>query len=70
VPGLFEGIAWGTDSVLAATCARAACLGVPVVLGPRWHDVDEPADLARLRRELTEDPALAPHTRAALGRAP
>jgi hypothetical protein len=43
---------------------------VPVVLGPRWHDVDEPADLARLRRELTEDPALAPHTRAALGRAP
>jgi len=68
VPGLFEGIAWGTDSVLAATCARATRLGVPVVLGPRWHDVDEPADLARLRRELTEDRALAPHTRAALGR--
>lgn len=66
-PGVFEGIAWGTDSVLAATRARAAELGVPVLLGPRWHDVDEPADLARLRRELAGDPTLAPHTRVALG---
>lgn len=69
-PGLFEGIAWGTASTLAETEARAARLGVPVVLGPRWHDVDEPADLVHLRRELAEDHALAPCTRAVLGLAP
>lgn len=69
-PGLFEAIAWGTASVMAETEARAARLGVPVVFGPRWHDVDEPADLARLRRELAEDHALAPRTRAVLGLAP
>lgn len=70
VPGVFDGIAWGTGSVLAETRAQAARRGVPVVLGPRWHDVDEPGDLARLRRELADDPALAPHTRAVLGRVP
>lgn len=70
VPGVFDGIAWGTGSVLAETRAQAARLGVPVVLGPRWHDVDEPGDLACLRRELADDPALAPHTWAVLGRVP
>jgi rSAM/selenodomain-associated transferase 1 len=70
VPGVFDGIAWGTGSVLGETRARAARLGVPVVLGPRWHDVDEQGDLERLRRELADDPPLAPHTRAVLGRAP
>ena len=69
-PGLFAGIAWGTGSVLAETKARAARRGVPVVLGPRWHDVDEPADLLRLRLELAGDPALAPRTRAVLGLVP
>lgn len=69
-PGLFEAVAWGTGAVLAQTQAQAERLGVPIVLGPRWHDVDEPADLARLRRELAADTALAPRSRAVLGLAP
>lgn len=46
---LFSDIAWGGDSVLAATRARLAALGW------RWHelppswDVDRPADFARLQ---------------------
>lgn len=66
VPGLFDAIAWSTAGVLAQTRAAAGRLGVPVRLAPAWHDVDEPADLARLRADLARDPAAAPHTRAAL----
>lgn len=48
---LFEGIAWGTQAVIAETRARLAALGVASrELTPLW-DVDRPADLARLRRE-------------------
>lgn len=47
LPGLFEGVDWGTGSVLAATRRRLADAGA------RWHelrtvwDVDVAADLAR-----------------------
>jgi uncharacterized protein len=47
-PGLFEGTAWGSDSVAADTRTRLARLGW------RWHeletlwDVDRPVDYARL----------------------
>jgi hypothetical protein len=33
---------------------------------PEWYDVDVAADLKRLRRDLTENPASAPHTHAFL----
>jgi rSAM/selenodomain-associated transferase 1 len=65
-PCLFSSIAWGTASVLAETQARARRFGIPVVLAPRWHDVDQPADLDQLRRDLARDPWAAPHTRAVL----
>ncbi len=51
VPGLFDGIAWGGDSVMAATRERLARAGA------RWHeldrlwDVDRPEDYARMCRE-------------------
>jgi rSAM/selenodomain-associated transferase 1 len=48
-PGLFEGIAWGTSGVFAATAARldaARCRWR--ALQPLW-DVDRPQDLERLR---------------------
>jgi rSAM/selenodomain-associated transferase 1 len=51
-PALFSGIAWSTADVLEATRARADALGLRVRLLPSWHDVDTPADLARLRRQL------------------
>lgn len=65
-PGLFDGIAWSTDTVLSAQCARAEELGLRVALLPPWHDVDLPADLERLRERLSRVPGAAPATRATL----
>ncbi len=57
-PSLFAGIAWGGPDVLEHTRGRLAALGW------RWQeletlwDVDRPADLARLRREIAGGSAL------------
>ena len=49
LPGVFSGIAWGTDSVYAETVARLAATGCRWrTLRPLW-DLDRPEDLARLR---------------------
>ena len=49
-PGLFDGIEWSTDRVMAQTRERAHALGVALCeLAPLW-DVDTPADWARLTR--------------------
>lgn len=47
-PGLFEGIAWSTGGVLAATQARCRTLELVVELVDPWRDVDTVADLAAL----------------------
>jgi hypothetical protein len=65
-PALFTGIAWSTPRVLDQTLAAAARAGIAVALAPAWHDIDEPDDLAVLARQLADDPAVAPATRAAL----
>jgi rSAM/selenodomain-associated transferase 1 len=44
MPQLFEGVAWGTETVFAETLARAP---VPPALLPRLADLDRPEDLAR-----------------------
>ncbi|QSP94305.1 TIGR04282 family arsenosugar biosynthesis glycosyltransferase [Marinobacter salinisoli] len=50
VPGMLDGIDWGTPQVLAQTCARLKELGLRVhLLEPRW-DVDEPEDWERFTR--------------------
>lgn len=47
-PGLFQGIDWSTERVMAQTRQRAGALGVVLCeLAPLW-DVDTPDDLARL----------------------
>lgn len=51
-PALFQDIAWGTDGVMAATVEAAARLGIALHRTASWYDVDEPADLDTLRREL------------------
>ena len=65
---VFDGIAWGTATVLAATRARAAALGLVTALLAPGFDVDVAEDLVRLRELLTAPRADAamPATAAAL----
>jgi rSAM/selenodomain-associated transferase 1 len=52
VPALFDAIPWGSPEVLAAQRARLHALGWRwTELGTLW-DVDRPADLERVRREI------------------
>lgn len=53
VPELFRDMPWSTDRVVPLTEERAGRLGLAVARLPEWHDVDTPADLARLCRDLT-----------------
>ena len=69
-PGLFSGIAWGTDGVLHATLARAAGLGLRVELVAETFDVDQVADLARLRAAMDEPGVNLPRTKAVLDALP
>jgi uncharacterized protein len=53
-PALFDGITWGTSTVLAETKKRIATLGLQAIeLAPLW-DVDTEDDLARMERELPQ----------------
>jgi len=45
LPTLFEGISWGTGSVLATSLAKAHEIGIEPMLLPELSDIDEPADL-------------------------
>jgi uncharacterized protein len=67
--GLFEAIDWSTSRVYRQTLARAEQLGLRVRSVADWYDVDGPADLERLQRDLaTSADSVAPNTRAALHR--
>lgn len=48
---LFDGIAWGTATVMAETRRRLAASGLRWHELPRTWDVDRPEDYARLQRE-------------------
>ena len=54
VPALFEGIAWGSDSVLCDTLARARDQRLSVALLEPWYDVDTPGNLEHLRDHLAK----------------
>ena len=49
---LFEDIAWSTSTVLAQSLLRAASLGLPTVLLPKWYDVDDGLHLDWLLAEM------------------
>lgn len=49
---IFSNIPWGTSDVFRATMAAAASYQTSIL--PRCFDVDEPADLTRLRAELPQ----------------
>ena len=61
-PELFQDIAWSTKQVILQTVAVCVSLGLTVHQLPEWYDVDVAEDLDRLRQDLAQDPALAPHT--------
>ena len=68
-PGLFEGITWSTEVVLAETMTLAVALDLSVQTVAPWYDIDTIDDLMRLSRELRELPAdVAPATRRELER--
>ena len=49
---LFAGIPWSTGRVLEQTLAQAHQLSLRAALTPPWYDVDLPADMQRMCREL------------------
>lgn len=66
-PCLFQDIDWSTPRVYQQTLNHARELGLRVSTVRPWYDVDEPADLERLRRDLHDLPLhIAVHTRAAV----
>jgi rSAM/selenodomain-associated transferase 1 len=63
-PALFEGISWGTDSVLIETLAASDRIGVETRLMRGTYDVDTSDDLRRLERDLrTLEQTCAPNVR-------
>ena len=60
VPGMFHGVEWSSPRTLESTVRALTAAGLRVKLGPRWFDIDEPADLERLERSAEP----APHSRA------
>jgi uncharacterized protein len=62
---LFEGVAWGTASVLTDTLRAADRAGIEARLLRGGYDVDTIEDLRRLERDLrTASPDVAPRVRA------
>lgn len=57
-PGLFEGIAWGTESVLTDTLRAADRIGVDARLVRSAYDVDTIDDLLRVERDLAWLPSV------------
>ena len=70
VPELFAGVPWGGADVLATTRARAERLGLATDLLAPTFDVDESADLARLRVLLDGGAVALPRTAALLASDP
>ena len=67
--GLFADIAWSTNTVAAATRARALALGLPLEELAPWFDVDDAAGLSRLVADVADGvpmPYPAPWSRALL----
>jgi rSAM/selenodomain-associated transferase 1 len=67
---LFNGIPWGTTTVLKRTAEAAAALGLAVELLPPWYDIDLPADLRRAVADAGRSRGTARHTLAWFAAAP
>src|SRR5207249_11979533 len=63
-PEPFEGVEWGSSSVLAKTLEILRKNDIRFSLLPAWYDIDRPEDLYRLKASLR--PGRARHLRALL----
>lgn len=52
IPEIFLGIAWSSDRVWSETVARLRSLHCPFATLPAWYDVDDVADLRRLKQSV------------------
>lgn len=65
--GLFRGVPWGTERVLAKTLENAVPLKKRAILLDKWFDVDDVKSLRRLAGNLkNKKQAIAPNTREVL----
>jgi hypothetical protein len=64
--GIFKGVRWSSQTVLARTLKNALNLGKKVSTLKSWYDVDEPFALSLLRNDLRRDKSAAPWTRKLL----
>lgn len=62
-PSLFRDVTYSQPDVLEKTLEKAAATGANVTVLPPWYDVDTPADLLRLQRDLAEPGSGAVETR-------
>ncbi len=54
--GMFQGVTWSSDKTCEHTVANIKNIGdIDLLTLPRWYDVDEPEDLARLIAEIDSD---------------
>jgi len=53
---LFEGETYSSETICQSTAIRARILGLDVMFGPEWYDVDTLDDLRRLSRQLEQLP--------------
>ncbi|MDQ3219386.1 MAG: TIGR04282 family arsenosugar biosynthesis glycosyltransferase [Acidobacteriota bacterium] len=54
--GMFDGVTWSSDKTCERTVANIKnIVDVDLLVLPRWYDVDEPEDLARLIAEIDSD---------------
>lgn len=59
---IFENVEWSSPETFVQTVRNIENCGLSLTCVPKWHDVDFPEDLRRLKTELLENPKLAPKT--------
>ncbi|MDQ3180418.1 MAG: DUF2064 domain-containing protein, partial [Acidobacteriota bacterium] len=59
---IFENVEWSSPKTFRHIVRNIKNLGLKLSLLPAWFDVDLPADLERLRKDLAENPTIAPLT--------
>lgn len=59
---IFENVEWSSPETFVQTVHNIENCGLSLSYVTKWRDVDFPKDLERLKKELRENPKLAPRT--------